>query len=584
MTVATPAPIGPAHRRSSRTLTPQRRRVLRLLALVSLPLVAMACALTVWGAREDRGRIAERRQFRAEAAAMSVDAYLSGDLGTLRSLALSPIITQRYHDDGLDYYMGQFLLANPDWENISLFDSRGKSIASTRGPPGSIDISHDPYFRTILATGSPLITTQRDSDEPDHGHRVILAVPVRFDAGARGVLVARIPAARLAQVILPFTGSPGATIALVDAAGDELVRVDEHGREHHLSHDLSSGPPVVAASSKIVERAGGDEHLVSSVPVTGLHLAVVLRDPTAVVFHPAWMRLATEISLVAVALALMVCGGWYFGGKLALYTERAERARERAERAQQELEEALKTRDWVLASATHDLRSPLSSIHLTAQHLQGQISGPNGPKVEHIGRGLARIEGSSSHMASLIDSLLDVARLQVGKPLVLERRSFDMVALVREVVAEHQRMTERHHLCLLADEDRVVGDWDRSRLRRVIGNLVDNAVKYSPAGGDVTIRITLDKTTNEVTLEIQDYGIGIDKSDLIHVFSHFWRAKNVASIPGSGMGLPGAKQIIEEHHGTIAIASEAGKGSRFTIRLPLTTPPQAPRHHPAAAG
>jgi signal transduction histidine kinase len=120
---------------------------------------------------------------------------------------------------------------------------------------------------------------------------------------------------------------------------------------------------------------------------------------------------------------------------------------------------------------------------------------------------------------------------------------------------------------------KLVGEWDELRLGRVIDNLLDNAVKYSPRGGSVKVSIGTAEDGAAV-LSVSDRGEGIPESDLPHIFERFRRGQNVEGrIPGTGIGLAGVQRIVEQHQGTIAVASKVGVGTTFTIRLPLEPTP-----------
>jgi signal transduction histidine kinase len=113
----------------------------------------------------------------------------------------------------------------------------------------------------------------------------------------------------------------------------------------------------------------------------------------------------------------------------------------------------------------------------------------------------------------------------------------------------------------------VIGDWDGPRLRRVLDNLLSNAIKYSPAGGEVVVTLAADG--DSAVLRVRDQGLGIPAEDLPHIFERFRRARNAAEIVGTGLGLSGARQLVEQHGGTIQVESQEGAGSTFTVRLPL---------------
>jgi signal transduction histidine kinase len=161
----------------------------------------------------------------------------------------------------------------------------------------------------------------------------------------------------------------------------------------------------------------------------------------------------------------------------------------------------------------------------------------------------------------------------MGQPLQLRIAPTNLVALVAQVVANFQEATTNAAITLDASQP-VSGEWDAARLRRVVENLLDNAVKYSPDGAAVHVTLIRDDTglASEAVLTVEDTGIGIPPEDVPHVFEHFRRGSNVLGrIPGTGVGLAGARQIIEQHGGTIAVSSEVGRGTRFTIRLPCAS-------------
>jgi signal transduction histidine kinase len=231
---------------------------------------------------------------------------------------------------------------------------------------------------------------------------------------------------------------------------------------------------------------------------------------------------------------------------------------------------ALATRDELLAMATHDLRNPLTSVKAEAQMIRRRATGARPPEPAWFAAAAARVEAAATKMDELIGELLDYARLQAGELLDLHRRPTDLVQLAREVVDEQQERTTRHRIVVRADQPELVGAWDRVRLERVLANLVSNAVKYSPEGGEVVVGVT--HHGDWAVLTVRDQGIGIPPEDVPRVFERFHRAANVGHIEGTGLGLAGARQIVEQHGGTVAVESELGEGTELTVRLPLRRP------------
>jgi signal transduction histidine kinase len=235
-----------------------------------------------------------------------------------------------------------------------------------------------------------------------------------------------------------------------------------------------------------------------------------------------------------------------------------------------EAQEAARTREDLLAIVAHDLNSPLTAIKATADLLQRQAAAGRldpAPAAD----GLARISWAATGMAVQIEDLIDATRLRAGQPLELMRRPTDLVALVSRVAGQAQLATTRHTIDVQAAVPELVGEWDAFRLERVVTNLLSNAVKYSPDGGAITVRVWREDEPGPAgVFSVQDSGIGIPAPDLSRIFERYQRARNVAgTLPGHGIGLAGAKQIIEQHGGQISVQSEEGAGSTFTVRLSL---------------
>jgi signal transduction histidine kinase len=238
----------------------------------------------------------------------------------------------------------------------------------------------------------------------------------------------------------------------------------------------------------------------------------------------------------------------------------------RVEQATAELRDQITSRDEFMAAVSHDLKSPLTFIKGMANLRRRRA--PATPDTEPLVEALGQIEASAGRMALQLDELVDASRLQAGRPLELRRGPTDLIALATTAVAEHQQMTDRHVVRILTTLDELVGNWDRVRLGRVFDNLLDNALKFSPRGG--AVEVSIDAEGDSAVVAVTDVGEGIPAADLPHVFERFRRGHNVEGrIPGSGIGLAGVQTIVALHEGSIAVASEVGQGTTFTIRLPI---------------
>jgi PAS domain S-box-containing protein len=257
-------------------------------------------------------------------------------------------------------------------------------------------------------------------------------------------------------------------------------------------------------------------------------------------------------------------------------------------RAEHEAQQAARAREVLMSVVSHDLRNqivPISGAITVLRRIMGvDATEPGDPQSQApnpVMSALGRIDNSATRMNALIGELLDFGRGQAGQEIELVRRTTDLVALARQVAAEHQHYTERHTIKVEAEVPALEGLWDPARLHRVLDNLVSNAVKYSPRGGDVLVRVAPDGEEWAV-LTVRDHGIGIPEDDLPDVFGWFRRAGNVTGrITGTGIGLASVALVVEQHGGSVTVESAENVGSTFTVRLPVAPPEQPEQEEPA---
>jgi signal transduction histidine kinase len=185
---------------------------------------------------------------------------------------------------------------------------------------------------------------------------------------------------------------------------------------------------------------------------------------------------------------------------------------------------------------------------------------------------LELVAQATRRLEAMTGELLDLTRLQRGRPLDLVYQPADLVALVAAEVALHATTVPGHCLTFVPSEPVLTAEVDAPRLARVVANLLTNATKYSPGGGPITVRLGREAADARAwaVLTVQDAGIGIPASDLPRLFEPFYRAGNVTGqIAGTGLGLAGARQIADAHGGSLQVASTEGVGTTVTLRLPL---------------
>jgi PAS domain S-box-containing protein len=221
-------------------------------------------------------------------------------------------------------------------------------------------------------------------------------------------------------------------------------------------------------------------------------------------------------------------------------------------------------KDEMLSIASHDLRVPITVIRAQAQLLRRSIE-QGRAKLDSIDSGLGSIIGQADHLTRLLSLLLDLSRIEAGR-LHLEPGPIDLRAMIALTVAGIQSTTIRHRLELRAPRP-VWGNWDEHRLQEVLENVLSNAVKYSPDGGRIDIRLRAGK--RDVTVSVSDPGVGLAADEVPHVFERFYRARGMRALEGAGLGLYICQAIIAAHGGRMwAVSAGAGRGSSFSFTLP----------------
>lgn len=220
-----------------------------------------------------------------------------------------------------------------------------------------------------------------------------------------------------------------------------------------------------------------------------------------------------------------------------------------------------------LAIMSHELRTPLTSSVAFTDVLE-KISGGT----ERERRIINEIKTNNQTLLSLINNILDMARIEAGKAeLLLEPVDFvDVINAVEKVI---KPLADKKELTLITDVDRTVPliKGDREKLRRIVENLLSNAVKFTRAGGHVRVWVKFDDVTQEITINVEDNGIGIAPEEQSLVFEKFVQGDSSIHRPysGSGLGLALARELAELHGGRITLESELGKGSIFTVTIPV---------------
>ncbi|MDQ3346980.1 MAG: HAMP domain-containing histidine kinase [Acidobacteriota bacterium] len=277
---------------------------------------------------------------------------------------------------------------------------------------------------------------------------------------------------------------------------------------------------------------------------------VLLREPIG---RPTITGYRDVLDLALFAIVAVVVSG---------LVTRAQTARVVAQDAAERERRAREDRDRLIATVSHDLATPLSVLSGTVQ-LARQRSATSEVDWSRL---LGRLETASARATSLVRTLSDAQALE-SDGFELDLAIHDLRTLVSPIVHMMDRFSERHPVILAVPDRPVLVRADADRLQRVLENLVNNAIKYSPGGGAVEVSVCSDD--HQALLRVRDHGIGISPDALPKIFDRSYRAPEaLAHAPGLGLGLSISAQVVAQHGGTIAAVPAEGTGTVVTVHLP----------------
>ncbi len=333
----------------------------------------------------------------------------------------------------------------------------------------------------------------------------------------------------------------------------------EKGQRHPIAVVLRTGEPWIKVdiSADTVAGTVHNRDLFDTMRELGLRSAMVV---------PLWTQGRV---LGALLLSRGDSRPRYTAGDLTLAQDLARRCALAVDNARlyQDAQQAIRARDEFLSVAAHELKTPITSLRGFAQVTIRQIQKEGSLDPIRIQRALQVIDHQSDKLTRLVVQLLDVSRIQAGR-LVLYREQAELSNLVAGVVASAQAATSKHNLVLHTP----ASAWamvDPIRLEQVVTNLVDNAIKYSPEGGDIEVDLRIAEVEG-VRLSVRDHGIGIPPQYRSRVFDRFYQVDDGSCAGGMGLGLYISRHIVELHGGKIEVDGPSDGGTRFVVKLPAT--------------
>ncbi len=570
------------------TRTLQLRLALLLITTATLPLTLTVALITGQQEQLVRSQALTHQHQLASAHAQDVADALTVRLNALDALASRYLLTQT--PDEQAGALRRLMNGNTDLSACATVGPGGAPLASVERAPGGGDLSRLPAG----TRASDQVIVQSSGGAP-----VILLRAASAD-GTGELRCALVPD-RLVQSPVVVAPNGGRTLLVMDGAGRVIAAT---GGTAELVGGLSklvarrvSGEQIVGAGTAeqlvgLAQVAGGDWTVVVVRPASGaldsvyrareLTFAVLLLAIVAAVAAGALIarRLIHPLYILTYAADQLADGDASAPLPETALTEVArvsaafDHMRQQVMRAAATREEAIRARDVFFSVAAHELKTPLAAMMGQAQLFQRR-SLREQTLNERDQQTLSVILAQTRRLSNLVAALLDVSRLQQGH-LPLELSPHSLAELVRRMVEEIQPTLERHVLRVYEDAPLPPVVCDALRLEQALHNLISNAVKYSPLGGEVAVRLGC--AGDSATIAVVDQGIGIPEEALPRLFAQFYRAPNAERqhISGLGIGLYVVREIMTLHGGTVTVASREGQGSTFMLHLPLERAERAP--------
>ena len=550
---------------------PLRRRLLILLAAAIVPLATMAGLAMRELAREQREQVERSGLEITRALATAVDAELGATIAVLQSLSVSPSLDtgdlKRYHEA-----LRRALAARPDWVTMNLADASGRLLISLDRPFG------EPLGRVVEpASLDAAVSTRRAvvgrlTKGPLGAYAVPVRVPVLRDGELRYVLSAALRPDTFVSVLERQRLPEAWVVSVFDAADKRVARSRRH--EDFLGHPPSPSLASMMSGGNGHEATGvthaleGDEIYTAYTRSRESGWAVAIGIPTSLIGSGVMRSLGAYGAGLALSLGLGLLAALLAVRAASAADAERERLLRREQEARASAEAANRAKDEFLAMLGHELRNPLGALSNASQLL-------NHPRADAEASARARgiVARQVDHLARLTDDLLDAGRAMLGK-ITLTRRPLDLAAAAAAALGTLRASGRLSaHRIVEALEPAWVNA-DQTRIEQIVVNLVGNALKYTPPGGTIAVRVRREGA--DAVLRVADDGAGMPPGLLGRVFEPFVQGDRELDRAqgGLGIGLTLVRRLAELHGGSAGAESAGdGKGSTLTVRLPAIEAP-----------
>lgn len=513
----------------------------------------------------------------------SLQGVLSEELAAAEDIAREP--------ERVNIILQRVLVRYPLFATLALVNNVGKELVrAERGgfalPRDLRDQSKNPALYLALQ-GTPTLDASQSS--PLANPVAIVAVPVRRSGQVDRVLIGEIDLQNLIARIRSSSIGEGHAYVL-DRDGFQILHPDFSELLQRKNFILRPIAKKVLIDGAIADGLASEDGYVNElgiatftvgVPIPIVHWGIFVEQPRTQAFasENQAILLAYGAMLLGAGLLLIIARSSFKREKLArrqdeLLQENDQSAKMLVRRdieltnANMHLQELDRTKSEFVSVVAHELRTPLTGLRWSYSALLGGELGKISLRQKKT---LTDCLQATMQMIALISNLLNIARIEEGR-FGFTLRSQPLAPLIEKVIAGFMKLaTDKGVAVSLTVGDGHFPDLflDEEKMVIAITNLLDNAIKYTPPGGTITLSLRLDTAT--VRLEVRDTGIGIPKSQMQRLFSKFFRANNAVLLqtPGNGLGLYVVREIIKRHDGTVTVESEEGKGTVFTVLLPI---------------
>ena len=505
---------------------------------------------------------------------------------------------------------GKLLVASaqqyPAIRYYSWVSPQGLTLASSDPMAVGFNANSLPYFRD-LARGKQWVVSDLIAGEASGDETFFVGRAARDQNGiAQGIVLAAIDPTKLNSSLL-IQRSGDASFALFDRHGIMVYRDPETPsweERVRIGHD----PSVLKAlagqeATATVIGVGGEERIGARVPIQSIGWAAGASRSVSGLMTPLEADLAgyagvsVLVTLAAAIGALIIerritvplrrlrqhalaIGSGEFGhevipdgpAELADLAGAFNRMAAEVRRREEELTEAVSMRDEFFSVAAHELKTPITSLRGFAQLAIRQLDKEGTLDPARARQVLQVIDQQSRKLSDLVTQLLDASRLEDGR-LMLNKEPTDLVELVRAVMSSVQGGTEQHEITLHAPPSLTVVA-DPLRLEQVFTNLFDNAIKYSPLGGEIEVQVE-SPDGEAARISVRDHGIGIPEERRARIFDRFYQAHGNNYLGGMGLGLYISREIVVLHGGEIKADFPEDGGTRFVVSVPRGSPTAA---------